>query len=210
MSGSALATYLVAITLLTITPGVDTLLVLRNTARGGWRDGLLSSLGICCGLFVHGTLSAVGISLLLVQATWAFAALKLAGAAYLVWLGLSSWRGALGAGRPPVAGAMPRGGEFLPRRSLREGFFSNVLNPKTAVFYMAFLPQFIDPAGSALRQSLALAGGHFVIAMLWQGALTLLVDRARNLVHRPRLRRVLGGLTGSILVLLGLRLAAVR
>ncbi len=79
-----LLTYLAAITLLTVTPGVDTLLVVRNTARGGWRDGTISSFGICCGLFVHATVSAVGISVLLLQSAWAFSFLKLLGAGYLV------------------------------------------------------------------------------------------------------------------------------
>lgn len=80
--------FLVAITLLSISPGVDTLLVIRNTARGGVRDGVLTSLAICCGLFVHAAVSALGISLILLQSAWAFQLLKLAGAAYLVWLGV--------------------------------------------------------------------------------------------------------------------------
>jgi threonine/homoserine/homoserine lactone efflux protein len=88
-------TDLAAITLLTITPGVDTLLVIRNTARGGWRDGAASSLGICSGLFVHGTVSAVGISVILLSTAWLFSGLKLAGAACLVWLGITNWRSAL-------------------------------------------------------------------------------------------------------------------
>ena len=83
-------TFLIAISLLTITPGVDTLLVMRNTARGGLKDGVMSSFGICSGLFVHATLSAVGISLILLQTAWAFALLKWVGAAYLVWLGVAA------------------------------------------------------------------------------------------------------------------------
>lgn len=81
-------TYLVAITLFTITPGVDTVLIIRNSSRGGWRDGALTILGICSGLFMHATISAVGISVILLQSAWAFRALKLAGATYLIWLGV--------------------------------------------------------------------------------------------------------------------------
>ena len=92
MEISALTTYLIAITLLTITPGVDTMLIIRNTARGGWRDGAVSSFGICSGLFLHATISAVGISVILLQAAWAFSVLKLVGAGYLIWLGIISWR----------------------------------------------------------------------------------------------------------------------
>ena len=161
--------YLVAITLLTITPGVDTLLVMRNTGRGGLRDGCVTSVGICSGLFIHATLSALGISLLLVETAWAFSALKWAGACYLVWLGIGSLRQALRRGDAPAAKDVT-----VARRkvglavSFREGLLSNVLNPKTALFYMALLPQFVDPAGNAFEQSLMLAGVHFLLAMLWQ------------------------------------------
>jgi threonine/homoserine/homoserine lactone efflux protein len=204
-------TYLIAITLLTITPGVDTLLVIRNTARGGWRDGAVSSLGICSGLFVHGSVSAVGISVILLSTAWLYSGLKLAGAAYLVWLGISNWHSALQRQPTLLLNRLPgevRG--FRVARSMREGFLSNVLNPKTAVFYMAFLPQFIDPARSALLQSLALAGLHFLIAMLWQCLLALLVDQAKTWLQHPALNRVFSGMTGTVLVALGLTLATER
>jgi RhtB (resistance to homoserine/threonine) family protein len=206
---NSLWTYLIAISLLTITPGVDTVLVIRNTTRGGWRDGALSSLGICSGLFVHALVSAVGISVILLQSAWAFGALKLAGAAYLVWLGIVSLRSAVRRqeGRELPADPQPRA-RFNPRRSLREGFLSNVLNPKTIVFYMAFLPQFIDPSGSAVSQSLFLAGLHFVIAMLWQCLLAAVVDQARRWMQDSRVRRTLDGVTGSIMVFLGIKLAS--
>ncbi|MBY4675574.1 LysE family translocator [Marinobacterium arenosum] len=203
-----LLTYLVAITLLTITPGVDTLLTIRNSARGGWRDGAVTSFGICSGLFIHATVSAVGISVILMQTAWAFSALKLIGAGYLIWLGLNSWRAVL-RGKQTLLneGLPPASGGFDMSRSLREGFLSNVLNPKTAIFYMAFLPQFIDPAGSAFWQSITLAAIHFLIAMLWQCGLALMVNRAKELLQRPRVNRTFGGLTGSVMILMGLRLA---
>ena len=202
-------TYLIAISLLTITPGVDTVLVIRNTTRGGWRDGALSSLGICSGLFVHALVSAVGISVILLQSAWAFRALKLAGAAYLVWLGIVSLRHA--ACRHEVgelSGLRSARVDFDPRRSLREGLLSNVLNPKAVVFYMAFLPQFIDPGGSPVSQSLFLAGLHFVIAMVWQCLLASVVDQARRWLQSSRVRRTMDGITGSIMVVFGVKLAS--
>ena len=205
----SLWTYLIAISLLTITPGVDTVLVIRNTTRGGWRDGALSSLGICSGLFVHAMVSAVGISMILLQSAWAFRGLRLAGAAYLVWLGITSLRSAARkhAGEE-LPGPWPARMDFKPRRSLREGFLSNVLNPKAIVFYMAFLPQFIDPARSAVWQSLFLAGWHFLIAMTWQCLLASLIDQARRWLRSRRVRRTLDAVTGSIMVVLGIRLAS--
>jgi RhtB (resistance to homoserine/threonine) family protein len=205
----SLWTYLIAISLLTITPGVDTVLIIRNTTRGGWRDGMLSSLGICSGLFVHALVSAVGISVILLQSAWAFRALKLAGAAYLVWLGFVSLRSALrGRSSNRIDADRTRLGGFIPRRSLREGLLSNVLNPKAIVFYMAFLPQFIDPARSAVGQSLFLASLHFLIAMVWQCLLASAVDLARRWVQNRRVRRTLDGVTGAVLVFFGVKLAA--
>lgn len=201
--------YLVAITLLTITPGVDTLLVMRNTGRGGLKDGCVTSVGICSGLFIHATLSALGISLLLVETAWAFSALKWAGACYLVWLGIGSLRQALRRGDSPAAKA-----ETVTRRnvgvaaSFREGLLSNVLNPKTALFYMALLPQFVDPAGNAFQQSLMLAGVHFLLAMFWQCGLAWMVVSFRSLGLNARAKRVLNGLTGGFFVAMGAKLAS--
>lgn len=246
MDFSLLLTYLVAITLLTLTPGVDTFMVVRNSSRGGWRDGVVTSVGICSGLFVHAVISAVGISVILLQTAWAFSALKLAGAGYLIWLGGVSWKEAVVGRRdfidaPATAGMhidissetegygndrttkppIPPGDRLkrdvgkspviLNRaRSFREGFLSNVLNPKAVVFYMAFLPQFINPAGNALIQSLALAGGHFIIAMIWQAILAVAVDRAGRKFQTSRGSRILSGVTGSVLIALGVGLAFAR
>jgi RhtB (resistance to homoserine/threonine) family protein len=204
-------TFLIPITLLTITPGVDTVLIIRNTTRGGWRDGALSSLGICSGLFVHAVVSAVGISVILLQSAWAFKALKLAGAGYLVWLGIVSLRSAARKGETiRFNGQGNATYRFSVRRSLLEGFLSNVLNPKAVVFYMAFLPQFIDPDRSALHQSLFLAGVHFTIAMIWQCLLASLVHQAKQWMANPKIRRSLDGLTGSIMMAFGVKLALDR
>ncbi|GGE69568.1 threonine transporter RhtB [Streptosporangium jomthongense] len=200
--------YLVAITLLTVTPGVDTLLVMRNAGRGGLRDGCVTSVGICSGLFIHATLSALGISLLLLETAWAFAALKWAGAFYLIWLGLGSLKQAARQGPVPAGNTS----SVVRRRvtmgvSFREGLFSNVLNPKTALFYMALLPQFVDPSGSAFQQSLILAGVHFLLAMFWQCALAWVVVRFRGAGFGVRVKRLLNGLTGGFFIAMGVRLA---
>jgi threonine/homoserine/homoserine lactone efflux protein len=198
----------VAVTLLTLTPGVDTMLVIRNSGRGGWWDGAASSLGICSGLFIHATLSALGISILLLQTAWAFTALKWVGAGYLIWLGLSSLRLAQkGTGSILPNGSAAAQNGFSLKRSLREGFLSNVLNPKTIIFYMAFLPQFIDPTKPALMQSLQVALMHFCVGMVYQCALAAMVDRARNWLQSKTVNRVFNGLTGTILIYIGLRLA---
>ncbi len=201
---------ILALTLLSISPGLDTLLTVRNTARGGVTDGVVTSFGICSGLFVHALLSALGISVLLMQSAVLFGALKLAGAGYLVWLGWGSLRQAL-RGRVQQAAADSVQAVAMRRvshwRCAREGLFSNLLNPKTVIFYMAFLPQFIDPVHAVLPQALLLAGMHFVIAMSWQSLLAVLTCRVRGWVRLPALRALCHGVTGLVMVALGVRLA---
>jgi len=172
-----------AAAVLTIAPGADTMLVIRNVLRGGRRDGVVTTFGICSGLFVHATLSALGASILLMHSATAFHLVKLAGAGYLVWLGLHSLRSAvLTPQRSPLEVVEPPR-RRAPQQCFLEGFLSNVLNPKAAVFYLAFLPQlgyvrdtcichawhihvsrtypqFIGPTEPVLTKSLLLASIH--------------------------------------------------
>ncbi|MGB0467630.1 MAG: LysE family translocator [Pontibacterium sp.] len=199
--------FLIAITALTLTPGVDTLLVMRNAARGGQRDGLLTSLGICLGLFIHASISAAGLSVILLGSAQLFIILKLAGAAYLIWLGVQSLRSAIN--RKQLHLDQPAYVSSVPATtSLREGLLSNVLNPKPIIFYMAFLPQFIDPAYSALPQALMMAAVHFTIGMVWQGSLVLMVGRARLWLQTPCVARVQDSITGALLIGFGVKLAS--
>lgn len=204
-------TCLIAVTMLTLTPGVDTMLVIRNSGRGGWSDGATTSLGICSGLFVHATLSALGISIILLKTAWAFSLLKYAGAAYIIWLGINSFRQAASKTQAPSTTNFDVvADQFEVVRSLREGFLSNVLNPKTILFYMAFLPQFIDPAGAPLQQSLFIAFIHFCIGMIYQCGLAAMVTKAKRLIKGGTTARVLNSFCGTILVYIGLRLATAK
>lgn len=195
--------------LLTISPGQDTLLVLRNATHAGAAAGLATTAGICSGLFLHATLSALGVSALIVVSATAFSALKLVGAAYVIWLGLQSLlrlrSAATAAGAEPHRASARRGGRFF-----LQGFLSNALNPKTAVFYLALLPQFAVFPETVLADSLFLAGLHFAMAFAWLGLLALLVERAKSVVARPNVMRTVDGLAGVALVLFGLRLAFAR
>ncbi len=194
--------FLVAITILTLTPGLDTALVIRNTSRAGVADGSMTSLGICCGLFVHATCSAIGISAILAGSAQLFEIVKMIGAAYLIWLGLTSLR-SLARGQKGIHIAQVNGRSLNFKRSFREGFLSNVLNPKTAVFYLAFLPQFVNPQGSAIAQSLLMAGIHFMIAMVWQCALACALSSAKKLLKSASFMKWMEGTTGAVLVALG-------
>lgn len=201
--------FLIAITILTLTPGLDTALVIRNTSRGGFVDGSVTSFGICFGLFVHATFSAVGVSAILASSEQLFHIVKSIGAVYLIWLGISSIKSLRHSGDGLVVEAKARR-ELNLKRSLREGFLSNVLNPKTAVFYLAFLPQFVDPAYSPLLQSLLMAGIHFIIAMIWQCSLAGALSKAKALLNNSSFMRWMEGITGFVLIALGVKLLLER
>ena len=193
----------------TITPGADTLLVVRNSLRGGRRDGVLTAVGIGGGLYVHAIFSAIGVSALLAHSAEAFLALRIAGAAYLAWLGLQSLRA--GIRRAPPAELPAAARTAVPAaRSFREGLLTNLLNPKVIVFYLALLPQFLSPGEPVLAKSLLLAAIHCVEGLAWLSIVAWAVDRSRRFFLRPALRRILDSVCGTVLVALGAKLALER
>ncbi len=194
---------------MTMVPGTDTMLVVRNVLRGGRRDGYYTVTGICSGLYVHALLSALGISVILMYSVTAFTSMKIAGAGYLVWLGLNSLRSSARGNSPPAADAVARA-RVTPARCYREGFLTNVLNPKVVVFYLALLPQFIRPADPVLLKSLLLATIHFAEGILWLGFVAYLVDRSRRFFTKQNMRRWLDAICGTLLIGLGVRLAMER
>ena len=211
MGDSQVLAFTVAAAVLTIAPGPDNMLVIRNVLRGGRRDGMITAFGICAGLFVHATLSALGVSMLLMHSAAAFRLVKLAGAGYLVWLGVQSLRRTVRT--PPLPESVGEVGPargVTPQQCFLEGLLSNVLNPKTAVFYLAFLPQFIAPTDPVLTQSLLLAGIHYVESILWFATLSVLLDHTRRFILKSTVRRWLDGLCGAVLVGFGARLALER
>ena len=202
-----LAGFALLAALLTVMPGQDTVLVLRNATSAGAAAGIATTAGVCSGLFFHATLSALGVSALLVASASAFAVLRWAGAAYVVWLGLQSL---LRFRRAQSAELAPARAPAHARRSFVQGLLSNVLNPKTAVFYLALLPQFAVFRESVLADSLLLAALHFAMSFVWLGLIALLADRARVLLARPGVMLSVDGLAGAALVAFGLRLALAR
>ena len=211
MTAASLVTYTAVAAVLTVTPGADTMLVIRNVIARGRRAGVITTLGICSGLFVHATLSALGLSLILARSAEAFTIVKLAGAGYLAWLVAQSLRRAA---RPAPAGAAwPGAGDARApdqARSWREGFLTNVLNAKVAVFYLAFLPQFVAPGDPLLPTFLLLAAIHAVLGLAWLSGLAALLEGARGWFTRTAVRRALEGVSGAVLVGLGARLALAR
>ncbi|TWI70746.1 RhtB (resistance to homoserine/threonine) family protein [Desulfobotulus alkaliphilus] len=212
MFDTSLLAFLSAMLILTLAPGADTFLVIRNTLKGGQKQGCTTSLGVCSGLFVHASLSAFGISLILMHSATVFSTVKILGALYLIWLGLKSLKSATKPSEKIKDLTFSEG--KLQKKSFykafQEGFLSNVLNPKTAVFYMAFLPQFIQPDDSVLLKSFFLAGLHFIMALIWLCMVAHGLHRVGHCLRKPAFTRWMEGISGGILVGFGIRLGLVK
>lgn len=204
LDGSILA-FTGIVALLTILPGADMALVAKVTLLDGRRAAFFTSLGICAGLPVHATASALGLSLILATSAEAFTAVKFAGAAYLTYLGIRTIRDSLRpAADPAVAAGRARGSGA----AFAQGWLTNVLNPKVALFYLTFLPQFISPGDNVLARSLGLAGIHAVLGLIWLPLYAYAIDRLAVLIRGAR--RWLERLSGAALIGLGVRLALQR
>ncbi len=196
--------FLGVITLLTITPGADMAMVSRSVFMGGRRHAFGTTLGIAAGCLLWALASAAGVAAVLAASETAYDALRLVGAAYLVWLGVQSL---LAARRGYQAGPLDTSTGPAPS-PFRQGLLTNLFNPKIALFYTTFLPQFIGPGDPVLLLSLAMAGVHIALGIVWLSAYAWLLDRAVATFRGSRLRRALDTLTGAVLVGLGIRVAA--
>jgi len=191
--------------LLNLVPGQDTLYILGSSIGEGRRIGVASALGISAGCIVHTCLAALGLSAILATSAAAFLVVKLAGAAYLIYLGFSALRAKTGA-----MGPLPKAASTSVARAFRRGVVTNVLNPKVALFFLALLPQFIDPA-SATKVAAFLALGLTFVATgtAWCLVLALAAASVRGFfAAQPRAFAWLSRASGALFVFLGLRLAA--
>jgi RhtB (resistance to homoserine/threonine) family protein len=191
---------------LTITPGADMALVTRNALARGYRAALATSLGIGAGCMIHAAASSAGLSVILAQSATAFAIVKLLGAVYLIWIGVQSLRLA-SRQQQSQATAAPA---VAHRRSFVEGLFTNLLNPKVALFYLTFLPQFIHPGDPVLLKSVLLGSIHIAMGLLWLAAYAAFVARLSRVLTRGAARQWLERVTGVLLIGLGARLAFER
>lgn len=203
------ATYLAASALLILVPGPDMALVTRNALQWGWRTASITALGVGLGILGWAIASAIGVGVLLERSVLAFTVLKLAGAAYLGYLGLRSLLAGFRSGRS--AAAHP---SLQPKRldawgALKQGILGNILNPKAGVIFVSILPQFIKPGDPPLRLVLMLIAFE-VMLLAWLNLYGYLVSRAGQSRGGARVRQVMERVTGVVLIGLGLRLAVER
>lgn len=199
--------------LLVVTPGPDMALIAKHALVGGRRAASLAAGGVLTGLLGWALLSALGLAALLNASATAFAALKLVGGAYLVFLGLQTiWQSRRRDADAAAAGWSVSAADAgtTGSRAYRQGVLSNLLNPKVGVFYTTFLPQFVSPDDPVLAKTVLLALLHVLISIAWLAWYVRLVVVASEVLRRPRVRRWLDRATGAVLVALGLRLATER
>ena len=199
---AGLAGFLVVAAVVICTPGPDTALTIRNALTGGRRSGMSTALGVALGQAVWTIAAAAGLVALLRASQPAFTALRLAGAAYLVYLGLQSLVAAVRRRSRSHTAAR----RTTPGGSLRQGLLSNLGNPKMAVFFTSLLPQFGTDLPSLLGFGLLFA----LLTGAWLSGYAAAAARARGVLARERVRRTLDAVTGTVLVALGLRVAATR
>jgi RhtB (resistance to homoserine/threonine) family protein len=189
---------------LAMMPGPDTMVVLKNALTGGARGGGWACTGISVANFLQGTAAALGLGAVITRYRPVFETVKWLGAAYLVFLGIQALRGAW-RGDYEALDDVRRARASRSRR-FREGFLSNITNPKVIVLYLSVLPQFLTPA-STLGDSLLLAYTVAALGVVWQVLLLLFVHRVRAWLRRRRVRRSLDGVTGTALIGFGATLA---
>ena len=211
-NGGDVLAFITASLILIAIPGPDQALITRNALAGGRNGGLFTMAGGALGLSVHACAAALGISALVAASATAFAVLKIAGTAYLIWLGIATFRAARRTVRDNPGGiqADPET-VHVTRRGLKyigQGFASNALNPKIALFFLTFLPQFMPGHRVTMAYALLLSAIFALLYLTWFSAYVVLVDRIGKVLRRPRVRAHIERLTGFLLIGFAVRLAA--
>ncbi len=209
-TGEALIIFSMAAGLLTITPGLDTALVVRTSAVEGRARAMAAGVGICLGCFMWGLAASAGLGALLSKSRAAYSILRVIGACYLVFLGIKMFRAA---GAYPFAetsgGPLASEPDPLSDQSYRwfiRGFCTNILNPKVGIFYVTFLPQFVPAGANVLSFSMLLTAIHACEGFVWFYILTAATNLFSKWLHRPRVVKALDRATGSVLVGFGVGL----
>ncbi|WP_293744156.1 LysE family translocator [uncultured Acinetobacter sp.] len=193
--------YLIAISILTITPGLDTTLIIRTATLEGKTKAFQAALGINLGCIVWGVIVACGLGALLMTSDLAFNALKWIGAIYLTWLGLNLLL------KPRSQLASLNNSAVTTQNWFMKGFWGNLLNPKVGIFYISFLPQFIPQSASPVIWTMSLVMIHVVIGLIWSIFLIAAMQSISAYLKQPKFIRYTDRITGSIFILFALKLA---
>lgn len=196
--------------LLIMSPGPNGVLIAKTVPTSGKAAGFANIAGFVVAFFVHGSLAIFGLSVILLQSSNLFMAVKLAGAAYLVWIGIKALRDAWRGTPAKLAEIAPARRQRTLLKAFGEGFLTNALNPKVAMFYLAAFPQFVVQDNASPAAAYLLVVVHAALNVAWFGPMVLLFDRLSVAVRGGQVQRWLKGLTGLVFVGFGIKLATLR
>jgi RhtB (resistance to homoserine/threonine) family protein len=192
---------------LIILPGPDTALVTKNTLTLGRTGGFKTMFGISCALLIHTSAAVAGLSAIIVKSSLLFSVLKYAGAVYLVYLGAKTLWALRNKNSTATAAELTAESKYGNKSCFRQGFLTNILNPKVAVFFLTFLPQFVDTKDNTFIPFLVMGITYTVLTIVWFLFYIHLVHQISAFMKRPKTRTVIEGMTGAVLIGFGLKLA---
>ncbi|WP_417844765.1 LysE family translocator [Thalassospira sp.] len=209
MEWSQILTFALVTSLLVMSPGPNGVLIAKTVPTSGRAAGFANVAGFVTAFYVHGTLSILGISVILVQSAQLFFAVKMLGAAYLCWVGIKALRDAW-RGVQTVGETSPARRKRTLAKAFGEGFLTNVLNPKVSIFYLAAFPQFVPMGAGSISAAYTLVCVHALINAVWFTVMILVLARLTRAVRNGRFQRVLKAVTGSVFIAFGVKLATFR
>jgi threonine/homoserine/homoserine lactone efflux protein len=209
MDWTHIASFAFVASLLVMSPGPNGVLIARTVPTSGRAAGFANIAGFVSAFYVHGALSILGISVILVQSAQAFMIVKLIGAAYLCWIGIKALREAF-RGVRPIPAVIPVQRKRTLAIAVGEGFLTNVLNPKVSMFYLAAFPQFIPTGEGAVANAFLLVVIHSLLNIIWFSAMILLITRLKSAAANGTIQRWLKGVTGAVFIGFGVKLALLR
>lgn len=209
MAWSEIAAFMFVATLLVMSPGPNGFLIAKTVPTSGRAAGFANVAGFVAAFFLHGTLSVLGISILLVKSATAFTIVKYLGAAYLIWIGVKALHAAF-KGVETAEHVSPARTQRTLWRAFVEGFLTNALNPKVSMFYLAAFPQFITVGETSAASSFLLVFFHSVVATIWFSAMILLFSKLTSVARSGHFQRWLKGVTGVVFIGFGIKLASFK
>ncbi|MBE5103433.1 LysE family translocator [Priestia aryabhattai] len=200
--------YLFVITciFLIILPGPDTAIMTKNTLTVGKQGGFKTMLGICCALSIHTLTAIVGLSAIIAKSALLFSIFKYIGAVYLIYLGIKSLWTLRNKNTTETIEPIAKS-KYKNESSFKQGFLTNLLNPKIAVFFLTFLPQFVNPESHTFMPFLILGITYIVLTIVWYLFYIYLLNRISSFMKKPKTQKVIEGITGTILIGFGIKLA---
>ncbi|MGB3278164.1 MAG: LysE family translocator [Pseudorhodobacter sp.] len=209
MTWSEILTFIFVASLLVASPGPNGVLIAKTVPTSGRRAGFANVAGIVTGFYLHGALSILGLSIILVQSATAFAVVKYLGAAYLCWIGIKALYAAF-KGIEDAPNVSPTRRSRTLATAYMEGLLTNALNPKVSMFYLAAFPQFITVGETTAAASFLLVVIHSMIAAIWFGAIVMLFAKLATAARSVSFQRWLKGVTGFVFLGFGLKLACYK